>query len=57
MVLPPIVQKWAGLTSNSGTMGQFAPSLAGLNDGGTTFSEIAKIIKGNKEKLFYAQPA
>lgn len=43
--LPPEVQKWSGIKSELGELPfPHVQSLAGLNDSGTTFKQIAKII-------------
>ena len=65
--LPPSVQKWAGMKSDQGEfpyrgksshpgLGSLAnchmvESLAGMNDGGCSFQEIATFITKNTERL------
>lgn len=43
-VLPPSVQRWAGMRSAAGKRGIHSPSLITLNDNGASFAEIADII-------------
>jgi hypothetical protein len=53
--LPPTVRKWAGLKDDCGAfvteLGD-SNTLAELNDEGTKFKEIAKIIESNPKGLF-----
>jgi hypothetical protein len=49
-LLPAVVQRWAGLSSedpevDAGNIGRTEESLAGLNDSGASFAEIAQIIE------------
>lgn len=44
--LPEVVMKWAGLTSDNPSIAGNG-SLAGKNDEGTPFPEIAKLIEAN----------
>lgn len=49
-VIPEVVQKWAGMESVEGNYcGEI--SLAGLNDGGSTFPELADLIEKKWEVL------
>lgn len=57
--LPPVVMKWAGMSDNEGALPTLCygekeakhVSLAGLNDGLITFSELANIITVNWKYL------
>ena len=49
---PDPVVAWLGLKSPTGRLGGDDVSLIYLNDSGTTFKEIAKVILANKRKLF-----
>lgn len=55
-VLPPSVQEWLCLrTANAAPKGEIEgehESLAGYNDGGGTFEEIAAVIESEPEGLF-----
>jgi len=52
----PMVKKWLGLNSDEGTLGDIpkvqAESLATLNDHGSSFKDIAKIVRANPDKVF-----
>ena len=50
-VLPLEIQDWLGLISDNGALSNGA-CLSSLNDHGSTFVEIAEIIKKNESKLF-----
>lgn len=49
--LPLRAVTWAGLNSWSPMLDAGSPSLVGMNDGGTCFSEIADYIEANYEQL------
>jgi hypothetical protein len=49
-LLPAVVQLWAGLSSedpevDAGNIGRTEESLAGLNDSGVPFAEIAQLVE------------
>lgn len=53
--LPPAVLNWLGLNSETGLFNEGTEdeeSLAGLNDNGKTFAEIADVIEARPEGLF-----
>lgn len=51
--LPPKVAGWAGLRHSNGSYyGGNGGSLTDLNDGGTSFAEIADVIESEPEGLF-----
>lgn len=52
--LPGAVQSWLGLSSDTGNLipFSFGNSLAGKNDNGASFKQIADIIEKNAETLF-----
>jgi hypothetical protein len=53
-VLPEQVQRWAGMQSNEGEIDdelEADTSLAVLNDGGKSFSDIVEVIERNWESL------
>lgn len=54
-VLPPSVQKWAGLTSCDGTFEH--TDLTSLNDDGKSFKTIADIIVKHQKQLFVQEKA
>lgn len=55
-VLPQAVKNWAHFKTDNGLLGdQFARSLAGLNDEGMPFPEIAKLIRKHKKDLFITE--
>lgn len=53
-LLPFVVRKWAGLGTSDGTFStkDGKEELANLNDSGTSFKKIAKIIESKPEGLF-----
>lgn len=55
-LLPDPVRQWLGLRDKIGMLGESHPqavrSLTGLNDTGSTFTEIAEIIKSRPAGLF-----
>jgi hypothetical protein len=56
-VLPPLVQVWLALTSESGDFGSYYESLTELNDNGKTFDEIASVIESEPDGLFVKEAA
>ena len=51
-ILGSEVMNWVGLRGNSGNSVSTEDHLSDLNDNGTTFKEIAQIIKTNKDNYF-----
>lgn len=49
--LPDAVMKWAGIKSDNGNINDGAICLAEINDSGSSFKHIAKLIKKNIDKL------
>lgn len=49
-VLPKKVMTWLGIRSDTG--GYYTGSLVGLNDNGTSFQQIAEVIRSNPDGLF-----
>lgn len=50
-VLPPVVQRWAGLRSSHGRLPSPALSLSEANDLRVPFEQIARMIEENVDKL------
>lgn len=50
-LLPEVVRRWLGLTTNRGDMSE-GPCLTHLNDHDATFNEIADLIESQPKGLF-----
>lgn len=51
VLLPTTIERKAGMRSTTGYIYSSGSSLAGLNDGGTSFKTIADIIEAHWEEL------
>ena len=51
IMLPPIVQNWLGLATTAGAFDEGGNTLIEVNDGGSTFDEIADIIENKPDLL------